>query len=99
MDIINQFDHNKDGYIEADEILKVSNKRFFSYFVLFLRFSSQVLEIIGNEKVKISKKHLKEIIDVVRKEHIVEEIEKKEEMEAKVKQDSATKSTTDTKNI
>lgn len=40
MDIINQFDHNKDGYIEADEILKVSNKRFFSYFVLFLRFSS-----------------------------------------------------------
>lgn len=49
--------------------------------------------------MKISKKHLKEIIDVVRKEHIVEEIEKKEEMEAKVKQDSATKSTTDTKNI
>jgi hypothetical protein len=23
-DIINQFDHNKDGFIEADEILKVN---------------------------------------------------------------------------
>ncbi|CAF3962801.1 unnamed protein product, partial [Rotaria magnacalcarata] len=44
-DLINQFDHNKDGFIEVDEILKA-------------------LEIIGNEKVKISKKHLKEIIDV-----------------------------------
>ena len=46
----------------------------------------QALEIIGNEKVKISKKHLKEIIDLVRKEHIVEEKEKKEELEAKTKQ-------------
>ncbi|CAF5185142.1 unnamed protein product [Rotaria magnacalcarata] len=79
-DLINQFDHNKDGFIEVDEILKA-------------------LEIIGNEKVKISKKHLKEIIDVVRKEHIVEEKEKKEELVAKVKQEMALKSTTDTKNI
>lgn len=72
-DIINQIDHNKDGFIEADEVLKA-------------------LEIIENEKVKISKKHLKEIIDLVRKEHIVEEIEKKEEKEAKsaAKQDSTT---------
>ncbi|UJR16220.1 hypothetical protein I4U23_003130 [Adineta vaga] len=70
-DIINQFDHNKDGIIEADEILKA-------------------LEIIENEKVKISKKHLKEIIDLVRKEHIVEEIEKKEEIEAKAKQEAPT---------
>ena len=37
--------------------------------------------------MKISKKNLKEIIDLVRKEHIVEEIEKKEEMEAKSKQE------------
>ncbi|CAF4933202.1 unnamed protein product, partial [Rotaria sp. Silwood1] len=64
-DLINQFDHNKDGFIEADEILKA-------------------LEIIGNEKVKISKKHLKEIIDLVRKEQIVEEKERKEEMDAKM---------------
>jgi hypothetical protein len=33
--------------------------------------------MIGNEKVKISKKHLKEIIDLVRKEHIIEEMEAK----------------------
>ncbi|CAF1471626.1 unnamed protein product [Adineta steineri] len=78
-DIINQFDHNKDGIIEADEILKA-------------------LEIIENEKVKISKKHLKEIIDLVRKEHIVEEKEKKEEMEAKTKQEPST-TTTKPKNI
>jgi len=57
-EIINQFDHDKDGFIDADEVLKA-------------------LEIIGNEKVKISKKHLKEIIDVVRKETIVEEKEAK----------------------
>jgi hypothetical protein len=54
--------------------------------------------LIGNEKVKISKKHLKEIIDLVRKEHIVEEIEKKEEMEAKAKQEPPTTSSS-TKNI
>ncbi|CAF1183088.1 unnamed protein product [Adineta ricciae] len=70
-DIINQFDHNKDGFIEVDEILKA-------------------LEIIENEKVQISKKHLKEIIDLVRKEHMIEEKEKKEEMEAKTKQDAST---------
>jgi len=39
-DIIHQFDHNKDGFIEADEIL-------------------EALEIIENEKVKISKKTFK----------------------------------------
>ena len=49
--------------------------------------------MIGNEKVQISKKHLKEIIDLVHKEHIVEEIEKKEEMEAKAKQEPPTSST------
>ena len=43
--------------------------------------------MITNEKVKISKKNLKEIIDLVRMEHIVEGIEKKEEMEAKSKQE------------
>ena len=37
--------------------------------------------MIGNEKVQLSKKHLKEIIDLVRKEHIIEE---KEKFEAKV---------------
>ncbi|CAF2967136.1 unnamed protein product [Rotaria sp. Silwood2] len=79
-DIINQFDHNKDGFIEADEILKA-------------------FEIIGNEKVKISKKHLKEIIDLVRKEQIIEDKERKEEMDAKVKQETASKTTTETKNI
>ncbi len=26
-DIIHQFDHNKDGFIEADEILKVKQKK------------------------------------------------------------------------
>ncbi|CAF0917200.1 unnamed protein product [Rotaria sp. Silwood1] len=45
-DVINQFDHDKDGLIEADEIFKA-------------------LEIIENEKVKISKKHLKEIFDLI----------------------------------
>jgi hypothetical protein len=57
------------------------------FFPLFF----QALELIENEKVKISKKNLKEIIDLVRKEHIVEKIE---EMEAKAKQEpppSATK--------
>ena len=39
-------------------------------------------------KIKISKKHLNEIIDLIRKEHIVEEKEKKEEMEAKSKQET-----------
>jgi len=57
-EIIEQFDPDKDGFIQVDEIL-------------------QALEIIGNEKVKISKKHLKEIIDLVRKERIVDEKEKK----------------------
>jgi len=48
------------------------------------------------KKLKYPKKHLKEIIDLVRKEHIVEEKEKKkEEMEAKIKQEP----TTPTKNI
>ena len=47
--------------------------------------------MIGNEKVKISKKHLKEIIDLVRKEHIIEEKEKKEELETKSKPPSAKK--------
>jgi hypothetical protein len=55
------------------------------------------LELIGNEKVKISKKHLQEIIDLVRKEHIVEEKEKMEEMVAKTKQETTTSTTT--KNI
>ncbi|CAF3754273.1 unnamed protein product [Rotaria sordida] len=64
LDIIHQFDHNRDGFIEADEILKT-------------------LEIIGNEKIQISKKHLKEIIDLVRKEQIIEH---KEKFEAKTKQ-------------
>ncbi|CAF0917363.1 unnamed protein product [Rotaria sordida] len=54
-DIINQFDHNKDGFIEVDEILKA-------------------LEIIGNEKVKISKKHLKEIIDLMIFNEIIREL-------------------------
>ena len=49
--------------------------------------------MIGNEKVKISKKHLQEIIDLVRKEHLVEEKEKKEEMETKSKQPPVTKNT------
>ncbi|CAF2236591.1 unnamed protein product [Rotaria magnacalcarata] len=56
-DLINQFDHNKDGFIEVDEILKA-------------------LEIIGNEKVKISKKHLKEIIDVMSFNEIIQELSK-----------------------
>ncbi|CAF1087287.1 unnamed protein product [Adineta ricciae] len=63
-DIINQFDHNKDGFIEADEILKA-------------------LELIGNEKVQISKTHLQEIIGLVRKEHIVE---KKVKIDAMIQQ-------------
>lgn len=79
-DIINQIDHNKDGFIEADEVLKA-------------------LEIIENEKVKISKKHLKEIIDLVRKEHIVEEIEKKEEKEAKAAAAAAAAKQDPTKNV
>lgn len=55
-------------------------------------FSFKALEIIGNEKVKISKKHLQEVINLVRKEHIVEEKEKKEELEAKAtKQEPSTK--------
>lgn len=102
-EIIQQFDHDKDGFIEADEILKVENrwavflckKREFSVFF-------QALEIIGSEKVKISKKHLKEIIDVVRKEQIVEEKEKKEELVAKTKQNQQqtnVSSTTPPKNV
>lgn len=66
LDIINQFDHNKDGFIEADEILKA-------------------LELVGNENVQISKKYLKEILDLVRKEHF---IQAKEKFEAKAKQQS-----------
>ena len=66
LDIINQFDHNKDGFIEADEILKA-------------------LELVGNENVQISKKYLKEILDLVRKEHF---IQAKERFEAKAKQQS-----------
>ncbi len=31
-DIIHQFDHNKDGFIEADEILKVNFKSKFFFF-------------------------------------------------------------------
>lgn len=98
LEIINQFDHDKDGFIEADEILKVKqNKgRFRSSTLFFFVVSLQALEIIGNERVNISKKHLKEIIDVVRKEQIVEEKEKKEELVAKAKQPpvaSANKST------
>lgn len=49
--------------------------------------------MIGNEKVKISKKHLQEIIDLVRKEHLIEEKEKKEEMETKSKQPPVIKNT------
>ncbi|UJR30304.1 hypothetical protein I4U23_017841 [Adineta vaga] len=45
-DIIYQFDHNRDGFIEADEILKA-------------------LEIVDNENVQISRKHLKEILDLM----------------------------------
>ena len=67
----------------------------FSRFLFFF----EALEIIGNEKVKISKKHLKEIIDLVRKEHIVEEKERKEEMEAKAKQEHASSSTAQSENI
>lgn len=48
-------------------------------------FFSKALEIIGNEKVEISKKHLKDILDLVRKEHIVQE---KEKTNAKIKQQS-----------
>jgi len=59
----------------------------------------QALEIIENEKVKISKKHLKEIIDLVRKEHIVEEIEKKEEKEAKAAAAAAAAKQDPTKNV
>ena len=66
LDIINQLDHNKDGFIEADEILKA-------------------LELVGNENVQISKKYLKEILDLVRKEHF---IQAKEKFEAKAKQQS-----------
>ena len=40
--------------------------------------------------MKISKKHLKEIIDLVRKEHIIEEKEKQEEIKAKIKQEHST---------
>jgi hypothetical protein len=58
----------------------------------------KALEIAENENVKISKKHLKEIIDLVRKEHIVEEKEKKDEIEAKTKQEPTSNSTTATKN-
>ncbi|CAF0784652.1 unnamed protein product [Didymodactylos carnosus] len=65
-DIIQQFDPDRDGYIQVDEILKA-------------------LELIASEKVKISKQHLKEVIDLVRKEHIVEEKEKKDEAELKLK--------------
>ncbi len=83
-DIIHQFDHNKDGFIEADEILKVKTKNILSNLSKYFLF--QTLEIIGNEKVQISKKHLKEIVDLVRKEHIVQEKEKK--FEAKIKQQS-----------
>jgi len=39
-EIINQFDHNKDGFIEADEILEVKFLSFFLseiVFVFFLR--------------------------------------------------------------
>ncbi|CAF1213353.1 unnamed protein product [Rotaria sp. Silwood1] len=43
----------------------------------------KTLEIIGDENIQISKKHLKEIIDLVRKEHIIEQ---KEKFEAKTKQ-------------
>ncbi|CAF4829440.1 unnamed protein product [Rotaria sp. Silwood1] len=53
-DVINQFDHDKDGLIEADEIFKA-------------------LEIIENEKVKISKKHLKEIFDLITFDQIIKQ--------------------------
>ncbi|CAF2883471.1 unnamed protein product [Rotaria sp. Silwood2] len=43
----------------------------------------KTLEIIGNEKIQISKKYLKEIINLVRKEHMIEQ---KEKFEAKTKQ-------------
>lgn len=41
------------------------------------------MELIGNENVQISKKHLKEILNLVRKEHL---LQAKEKFEAKAKQ-------------
>jgi len=35
-EIIQQFDHNKDGFIEADEILKVKNSYYTKKFFFFL---------------------------------------------------------------
>ena len=52
-DIIHQFDHNRDGFIEADEILKVERK--FPIRSNFIRIYSRHLKSSGTKKCKSQK--------------------------------------------